>query len=134
MYQFSSVQLLSRDQLCDPMTTARQASLSITNTQNLLELMPVELVMPSNHLILCHPLLFSPSIFPTSGSFQMSQLFASGGQSILVMFNSLLPHGLYSLWNSPGQNSGIHSHSLLQGIFPTQESNWGLLNCRWILY
>ena len=40
----------------------------------------------------------------------------------------------YSPWNSLGQNTGVGSHSLLQGIFPTQESNWGLLHCRQILY
>jgi len=50
------------------------------------------------------------------------------------MFHSLQPHGLYSPWNSLGQNSGVGSLSLLQGIFPTQESNQGLLHCRWILY
>ena len=44
--------------------------------------MSIESLMPSNHLILCHPLLLLPSIFPTSGSFQMSQIFPSGGQSI----------------------------------------------------
>ena len=44
------------------------------------------------------------------------------------------PHGLYHLWNSPGQNTGVGSHSLLQGIFPTQGSNPGLLHCRQILY
>ena len=44
------------------------------------------------------------------------------------------PHGLCSPWNSPGWNTGVGSHSLLQGIFPTQEWNWGLLPCRWILY
>ena len=43
-------------------------------------------------------------------------------------------HGLYSLWNSPGQNTGVGSHSLLQGIFPTQGSNPGLPHCRQILY
>ena len=48
--------------------------------------------------------------------------------------NSLWPHGLYSPWNSPGQNTGVGSLSLLQWIFPTQESNRGLLHCRWILY
>ena len=47
---------------------------------------------------------------------------------------TLQHHGPYSLWNSPGQNTGVGSHSLLQGILPTQESNWGLLHCRWILY
>ena len=48
-----------------PWTTACQASLSITNSQSLLILMSIELVMPSNHLILCHPLLLPPSIFPS---------------------------------------------------------------------
>ena len=61
---------------------AHQASLSITNSWSLLKLMSIESVMPSNHLILSRPLLFLPSIFPTSGSFPMSQLFPSGGQSI----------------------------------------------------
>ena len=51
-----------------------------------------------------------------------------------VVSNSLRPHGLYGPWNSPGQNAGVSSLSLLQGIFPTQELNWGLLHCRWILY
>ena len=50
-----------------------------------------------------------------------------------VMSNSLWPHGLYSPWNSPRQNTGVGS-SLLQGIFPTQGSNPGLLHCRQILY
>ena len=48
-----------------PWTTAHQASLSITNSQNLLKLIFIESVMPSNHLILCHPLLLPPSIFPS---------------------------------------------------------------------
>ena len=54
--------------------------------------------------------------------------------SCSVMSDSLRPHGLYSLWNSPGQNTRVGSHSHLQGIFPTQGSNPGLLYCRWILY
>ena len=63
---FSSVQSLSRIQLfAIPWTAARQASLSITNSQSLLKLMSVESVMPSNHLILCCPLLLLPSIFPS---------------------------------------------------------------------
>ena len=61
-----SVQLLSHVRLCvTPWTAAYQASLSITNSQSLLKHMSIELVMPSNHLILCHPLLFPPSIFPS---------------------------------------------------------------------
>ena len=63
--QFSSVQSLSRVRLfATPWTAARQASLSITNSQSLLKLLSIESVMPSNHLILCHPLLLLPSIFP----------------------------------------------------------------------
>ena len=61
----SSVQLLSHVQLfTTPWTAAHQASLSITNSWSLLKLMSIELVMPSNHIILCHPLLLQPSIFP----------------------------------------------------------------------
>ena len=61
-----SVQLLSHVQLfVTPWTAARQASLSITNCQNLLRLMSIESVIPSNHLILCCPLLLPPSIFPS---------------------------------------------------------------------
>ena len=50
------------------------------------------------------------------------------------MSDSLQPHGLYSPWNSPGQNTGVGSQSLLQGIFATQGSNPGLPHCKWILY
>nr|WP_214617574.1 hypothetical protein [Streptococcus mitis]MBT2165446.1 hypothetical protein [Streptococcus mitis] len=65
-----------------PWTAASQTSLSITNTQSLLKVMTIDLVMPTNHLILCRPLLLLPSSFPASGSFPKSQLFSSGGQSI----------------------------------------------------
>ena len=57
----SSVQSL----FTTPYTAARQASLSIANSQSLLKLISIELVMPSNHLILCHPLLLLPSVFPS---------------------------------------------------------------------
>ena len=57
----------------------------------------------------------------------------SESESHSVVSNSLRPHGLYSPWNSPGQNTGVGSRSLLQGIFPTQGSNPGLPYCRWIL-
>ena len=64
--QFSSVQALNRVRLFATLwITARQASLSITNSQSLLKLMPIELVMPSSHLILCHPLLLLPPIPPS---------------------------------------------------------------------
>ena len=65
-HQFSSVQLLSHVWLsATPWTTACQAPLSITNSQSLLKLISIESVMPSNHLILCRPLLLLPSIFPS---------------------------------------------------------------------
>ena len=70
-FQFSSVQSLSRVQLfATPWTTPWQASLSITNSWSLLKLMPIEPVMPYNHLILCCPLLLLPSIFPSIRVFQ----------------------------------------------------------------
>ena len=55
-------------------------------------------------------------------------------ESCSVTSDSLWPHGLYSKWNSPGQNTGVDSLSLLQGIFPTQGSNPGFPHCRGILY
>ena len=64
--QFSSVQSLSHVRLfATPWTAACQAFLSITNSQSLFKLMSIESVMPSNHFILCHPLLLLPSIFPS---------------------------------------------------------------------
>ena len=68
--KLSSVQLLSHVWLfATPWTAACQASLSITNSQSLLKLMSIESVIPSNHLILCHPLLVPPSIFPSIRAF-----------------------------------------------------------------
>ena len=69
--QFSSVQSLSRVRLfATPLITARQASLSITNSRSLLRLMSIESVMPSSHLILCRPLLLLPPIPPSISLFQ----------------------------------------------------------------
>ena len=68
--QCESVQSGSHVQLFEtPWTAACQASLSITNYQNLLKFLSIELVMPSNHLILCHPILLLPSIFPSIRTF-----------------------------------------------------------------
>ena len=83
MIQFSSVQLLSCVWLfATPWAAARQASLSITISQRLFKLMSIEAVMSSNHLILCWPFSSHLQSFPRSGSFPMSQFYASGGQSI----------------------------------------------------
>ena len=69
----------------NPWTVTHQASLTITKSQSLLKLMSIELVMPSNYLILCCPLLL-PSINPSIRSFQMSQFFASGGLCIQYFY------------------------------------------------
>ena len=89
--QFSWLQSLSSVQLFgNPWTAACQASLSITNSRSLLKLMSIQSVMPSNHL--CGPFLLCLQSFPASGSFQMSQLFTSGGQTIGVSAStSVLP-------------------------------------------
>ena len=77
------VQLLSRVRLfATPWTAAPQASLSFTISWSLLKLLPIESVMPSNHLSSVIPFSSCLQSFPASGSFLMSQLFASGGQSI----------------------------------------------------
>ena len=79
----SSVQSLSCVQIFASPTAACQASLSFTNSWSLLKLMSIKSVMPSNHLILCCPLLLPPSIFPSIRVFSNdSQFFASGGQII----------------------------------------------------
>ena len=85
---FSSVQSLSRVRLfATPWTTAHQASLSITNSWSLLKLMPIESVMPFNHLIFFPSCLQS---FPASGFFPMSWFFTSGGQSIGASASALV--------------------------------------------
>ena len=64
----------------------------------------------------------------------MSEFIPLESESHSVMSDSLQPHGLYSPWNSSGQNTGVGCLSLLQGIFPTQGSNPGVPYCRRILY
>ena len=93
LFSFSclhSVHLLSHVQFfATPWTAACQ---SIVISQSLLKLMSIESVIPSNHLILCCPLLLLPQSFPASGSFPMSQFFTSGGQSIKASASaSVLP-------------------------------------------
>ena len=84
-----------------PWTEAHQASLSITNSQSLLKLMSIALVMPSNHLILCCPLLLPPSVFLSIRFFfsPISWFFASVGQSIRVSASaSVLPVNIQDLF------------------------------------
>ena len=89
----SSVQVLSHVWLfVTPWTVAHQASLSITIFLSFLKLMFIESVMPSNHLILCHPLVLLPSVLSKSEFFPVSQLFASDGQSVVASASaSVLP-------------------------------------------
>ena len=78
------------------------------------------------YLTKCPPLLFF--------SFVEYKNYTIENKNLSVVFYSLRPHGLYSPWDSPGQNTGMGSYSLLQGNFPTQGTNPGLPHCRWILY
>ena len=109
---FSSVQLLSHVWLFAALwITARQASLSITNSQSSPKFMSIESVMPSSHLIFCCPLLLLPQSLPASGSFPMSQLFAWGGQSIRVSASaSVLPMNTQD-WSSLGWTGWISLQS-----------------------
>ena len=92
--QETSVQFNSVTQscltFCDPMDCSTLGFSVHHQLQSLLKLMSIMLVMPSNHLILCHPISSYLQSFPASGSFPMSQLFASGGQSIGVSASALV--------------------------------------------
>ena len=103
--------------LWDPWTVARPASLSITNSWSLLKFMSIELVMPSNHLILCHP-LFLPSIFPSIRVFSDESVLISGGQSIGASAStSVLPMNIQD-WFPLGWTGLISLQSKgLSGVF-----------------
>ena len=77
-------------------TAAHQASLSITNSQNLLKLMSIESVMPSNHLILCHPLLLLPSLFPSIRVFSNESVLCIGWPKYSSFSFSISPSNEYS--------------------------------------
>ena len=146
LFIFSSVQSLSRVWLfATPWTAARQASLSITNSQSLLKLMSLESVMPSNHLILCHPLLLLPSILPSIRVFSMGHFFASGGHSIGVSASaSVLPMNIQD-WFPLGWTgwicllskglSRVFSNTTVQKhqFFGAQLSSWSNSHIRTLL-
>ena len=136
-WHISSVQLISHVRFfVTPWTASHQASLSITNFQSLLKLMSIKSVMPSNHLILCWPLLLPPSSFPASGSFPVRQFFTSGGQNIGVSaLASVLPVNIqdwlplgWTGWISLQSNrlSRVFSNSTIQKhqFFNAQLSLW----------
>ena len=94
-YQFSSV-AQSCLTLCNPMDAAYQASLSITNSWSLLKLMSIESVMPSNHLILCHPLFLLPSIFSNIRVFSIEPVLCIRGPKYWSFSFSINPSNEYS--------------------------------------
>ena len=97
MFQFSSVQSLSCVRLsATPWTAARQASLSITNSQSLLKLMSIKSVMLSNHLIFCRPLLHLPSIFPSIRVFSNESVLCIKWPKYWTFSFSLSPSNEYS--------------------------------------
>ena len=107
MTSVSSVQSLSRVQFfATPWTTARQASQSLTNTQSLLKLTPIKSVMSSNHLILCHPLLVLPSVFPSIKVFSNESAFPIRWPDYWSFSFSISPSNDYSGLTSfkPDQN------------------------------
>ena len=144
IHQKPSVQSLSHVRLFATLwTVACQTSLSITNSQNLLKLMSIQSVMPSNYFILCVPFSSHLKSFPTSGSFQMSQFFTLGGwasasASVLPMNIQILFHlGLNDYislqskgLSTPFSNTTVQKHQ----IFGTQLSLWSNFHIRtWLL-
>ena len=127
---FVVVQLLS----CDPIDSSTQASPSFTISQSLFKLMSIESAMPSNHLFLCCDFSSCPRYFPASGSFPVSHLFASGGQSsgasasasVLAMsIQGWFPLGLTGLISLQSKGfSKVFSSTTIQKnqIFCTQPS------------
>ena len=98
-YGFSSVQSLSCVQLfATPWIAARQVSLSITKSQSLLKLIPIKLVMPSNHLILCHRLLLPPSVFPSIRVFSSESVLCIRWSKYWSFSFSISPSNEHSDW------------------------------------
>ena len=137
IFQFSSVQSLRPVWLCaTPRTAARQASLSITNSWSLHKLMSIESVTPSNHLILCRPLLLPPSVFPSIRVFSNDSLLHIGWPKDWSFSFSISPSNEYSGLISfridrldsiqSKECSGVFSNSIVQKhqFFGTQLSLW----------
>ena len=95
---------------------------------------PASPVTPALEAVFTTEPLEKPYIHIYTSIYIYTYLYISESESHSVVSDSLRPHGLYSPWNSPGQNTGVGSLSLFQGIFPTQGSNPVLSHCRWILY
>jgi len=122
---FSSV-TQSCPTLCDPWTAAGQASLSITNSRSLLKLMSIKLAMPSNHLILCRPLIFLPSIFPSIRVFSSSHVWMWESEYI----EGWVPNWWTWVWASSGSWWLIGKPGLLQFMGRKESDKTEWLNWR----
>ena len=128
VYQFSSIQSLSCVRLfVTPWTATHQASPAITNSRSLLKLMSIESVMPSNHLILCHPLLLLPSIFPSIRVFsnEYSGLISFRIDSFDLLVSLVYNFSVAALTNSycysvtqMGHRAMLAAKALLERQFP----------------
>ena len=131
-HKFGSVQSLSRVWLfVIPWTTARQASLSITNCRSPPKPTSIELAMPSTHLILCRPLLLPPSIFPSITVFSSESLLCISGQSIGVSASaSVLPMNTQD-WSPLGWTGWIslQSKGLFKSLLQHHCSKASILQC-----
>ena len=130
-----------------PWTAARQASLSITNSRSLLKLMSIESVMPFNHLILCHPLLLLPSIFPSIRAFSNESVLCIRWPKYWSFGFSISPSNEYSglisfrmEWLDLLQSKGlsrVFSNTTVQKhqFFGTQPCLWSnsIWNWKWLL-
>ena len=128
---FSSVQLLCCVQLfVTPWTAARHTSLCITSSLSLLKLVSIKLVMPSNHLILCRPLLLLPSIFPSIRVFSNESFFTPGVQRIGASTSaSVLPMNIQD-WFPLGLTSLISLLSKgLLGVFSSTTGQKHQFSC-----
>ena len=109
--------LLSRVRLfATPWTAARQVSLSITNSRSLLKLMSIESMMPSNHLILCHPLLLLPSIFPSIRVFSNESVLRIKWPKYWSFSFSISPSNEYSGWFPLALTGWISQSSVSPGV------------------
>ena len=114
-----------------PWTAARQASLSITNSQSLLKLMSIESVMPSNHLILCRPLLLLPSVFPSIRVFSSESVFHIRWPKYWSFSFSISPSSEYSGLISFGIDwfDRLAIQGILKGLFQHHSSKALILLC-----
>ena len=112
-----------------PWTTACQASLSITNSWSLLKLMSIELVTPSNHLLLCHPLLLLPPIFPSIRVFSNESALSMRWPKYWSFSFSISPSSEYSGLIPLGWTAVLAVQGTLKSLLQHHSSNASILQC-----